>query len=44
MTGILTLVKGPRMLNSEVQETFATFMEKQQEQRNVPFGSIKVNK
>ena len=44
MTGTLTPVKEPHMLNSEVQETFATFTKKQQGPRNVPLGSFKVNK
>ena len=44
MTGIPTPVKVLHMLNSEVRETFTTFMEKQQGQRNVPLGSFKANK
>ena len=40
ITGSLTLVKGHRMQNLEVQETFATFTENQQEERNVLFGYL----
>ena len=42
ITGSLTLVKGRRMLNLEVQETFATFTENQQEERNVLFWLFNV--
>ena len=43
MTGSLILAMGPRMLNSEVRETFATLTEKPFEKNDVQRGSIHMN-